>query len=326
MSSNKEKKLLDEVRDILRLKHYSIHTERSYCDWIKKYVLYHKMTSRQDLNGGERKIEQFLTYLAVEKNIAPATQNQAMNALVFLYKKVLRVELHDVIDAVRATKKTTIPVVMTREEVRQILTVMEGVPQLIVKILYGSGLRVMEAVRLRVQDIDYNMKQICVRSGKGAKDRITTFSDTVIPLLENHLAKVKVLHEQDLNQGFGAVYLPYALERKYPHAEKEFNWQYIFPSRNLSKDPRSGKMRRHHVDPSVVNKAIKVAAKKTGIKKRISAHTFRHSFATHLLERGTDIRTIQALLGHKDVATTMVYTHVLQQGGHGVASPLDDLL
>jgi integron integrase len=325
MSSEKEKKLLDEVRDVLRLKHYSIHTERSYCDWIKKYVLFHHMTSRQDLVNGEQKIEQFLTHLAVNKNIAPATQNQAMNALVFLYKKVLKVPLNDEINAVRAAKKLNIPVVMTREEVRQVITVMEGVPQLIVKILYGSGLRIMEAVRIRVQDVDYSMKQICVRSGKGGKDRITTFSETIIPFLDNHLAKVKTLHEQDLAEGYGAVYLPYALSRKYLNAENEFNWQYVFPSRNLSQDPRSGKTRRHHVDPSVVNKAIKTAAKKVGIKKRISAQTFRHSFATHLLERGTDIRTIQALLGHKDVATTMIYTHVLQQGGHGVASPLDDL-
>lgn len=325
MSNEKDKKLLDEVKDVLRLKHYSIHTERSYCDWIKKFVLFHKMTSRQDLVDGEKKIEQFLTHLAVNKNIAPATQNQAMNALVFLYKKVLKVPLDDEINAVRAAKKMNIPVVMTREEVRQVITVMEGVPQLIVKILYGSGLRIMEAVRIRVQDIDYSMKQICVRSGKGAKDRITTFSEKIIPFLDNHLAKVKALHEQDLAGGYGAVYLPYALSRKYPNAENEFNWQYIFPSRNLSQDPRSGKTRRHHVDPSVVNKAIKTAVKKVGIKKRISAHTFRHSFATHLLEKGTDIRTIQALLGHKDVATTMIYTHVLQQGGHGVVSPLDDL-
>lgn len=325
MSSEKEKMLLDEVKDVMRLKHYSIHTERSYCDWIKKFVLFHKMTSRQDLNNGEQKIEQYLTYLAVKRNIAPATQNQAMNALVFLYKKVLKIPLNEEINAVRASKKSNIPVVMTREEVRQVVTSMEGVPQLIAKILYGSGLRIMEAVRIRVQDVDYNMKQICVRSGKGAKDRITTFPETIIPLLDNHLTKVKALHEQDLARGYGAVYLPYALSRKYPNAEKEFNWQYIFPSKNLSKDPRSEKTRRHHVDPSVVNKAIKTAVKKIGIRKKISAHTFRHSFATHLLERGTDIRTIQALLGHKDVATTMIYTHVLQQGGHGVASPLDDL-
>jgi len=183
----------------------------------------------------------------------------------------------------------------------------------------------MEALRLRIQDIDYQMKQIGVRSGKGAKDRITTFPASVIPFLENHIARVKILHEQDLAGGFGAVYLPHALSRKYPNAEKQFNWQYLFPSRSLSKDPRSGVIRRHHLDPSPVNKAIKTAVGTAGIRKRITAHTFRHSFATHLLERGTDIRTIQALLGHKDVATTMIYTHVLQQGGHGVLSPLDDL-
>ncbi len=325
MSTKKDEMLLDEVRDVMRLKHYSIHTERSYCDWIKRYVTYHKMSSRHDLENGEKKIEQFLTHLAVKTNIAPATQNQAMNALVFLYKKVLKVPLTEEINAVRAPKKINIPVVMTRDEVRQVITIMEGVPQLIVKILYGSGLRIMETVRLRIQDIDYRMKQISVRSGKGAKDRITTFPESIIPLLENHLAKVKIVHEQDIAQGHGAVYLPYALARKYPKAEKEFNWQYVFPSRNLSKDPRSGATRRHHIDPSVVNKAIKRAVKKNGIKKRLSAHTFRHSFATHLLERGTDIRTIQALLGHKDVSTTMIYTHVLQQGGHGVLSPLDDL-
>jgi len=317
--------LLEEVRDFMRLKHYSIHTERTYCDWITRYVHYHKMLKREDLQEGEKKIEIFLTHLAVEKNVAPSTQNQAMNALVFLYKEVLKIPLQEEINAIRARKKTNIPVVLTREEVRQVIDIMEGIPQLVVKLLYGSGLRIMEAVRLRVKDIDYKMKQLTVRSGKGAKDRVTTFPQTIISLLENHLAKVKILHHQDLAKGYGEVYLPYALERKYPHAAKEWGWQYVFPSRQLSTDPRSAKIRRHHVDPSVVNKAVKASAKKIELKKQISAHTFRHSFATHLLERGTDIRTIQALLGHKDVSTTMVYTHILQQGGHGVPSPLDDL-
>jgi len=283
------------------------------------------MTSQEDLQDAERKIEQFLTHLAVDSNVSPSTQNQAMNALVFLYRKVLKQPLNEEINAVRAAKRTNIPVVMIREEVRRIINLMEGTPQLIVKLLYGSGLRIIEAVRLRVKDIDYQMKQLTVRSGKGAKYRFTTFPESIIPLLENHLAKVKILHEQDLAQGHGEVYLPYALGRKYRNAGIEWGWQYVFPSRNVSKDPGSGKIRRHHVDPSVVNKAIKVVAGKIGLKKQISAHTFRHSFATHLLERGTDIRTIQALLGHKDVSTTMIYTHVLQQGGHGVLSPLDDL-
>jgi len=325
MSSYKEKKLIDEVRDVMRLKHYSIHTERTYIDWIRRYIKYHRMTNRNDLNEGEHKIEQFLTHLAVDRDIAPSTQNQAMNALVFLYKKVLKTPLDKEINAVRAKKKVTVPVVMTREEVRQVIKFMEGTPQLIVKLLYGSGLRVMEAVRLRVKDIDYKMKQLIVRSGKGGKDRITTFPELIIPLLENHLGKVGIIHQQDLSQGLGEVYLPYALARKYKNAGKEWGWQYIFPSRRISTDPRSKIVRRHHVDPSVVNKAIKIAARKLGFNKQISAHTFRHSFATHLLERGTDIRTIQALMGHKDVSTTMIYTHVLQQGGHGVLSPLDDL-
>jgi integron integrase len=325
MSTQNQKRLLDEVREFMRLKHYSIHTERTYCEWIRRYVKYHQMEGREDLQGGEKKIEQFLTHLAVKSNVSPATQNQAMNALVFLYKRVLKEPLQDEINAVRAPRKVNIPVVLTREEVRQLIDIMENTPQLIVKLLYGSGLRIMEAVRLRVKDIDYQMKQVTVRSGKGAKDRVTTFPSSIIPLLENHLAKVEILHQQDLRQGYGEVSLPYALARKYPNAGQEWGWQYLFPSRQLSTDPSSGKVRRHHVDPSVVNKAIKVAVKKLGLKKTISAHTFRHSFATHLLERGTDIRTIQALLGHKDVSTTMVYTHVLQQRGHGVLSPLDDL-
>jgi len=283
------------------------------------------MTSRQDLIDGEAKIEAFLTHLAVDKAVASSTQNQAMNALVFLYRHVLKQSLDQEINAVRASRNIKIPVVMTKEEVAQIITLMEGVPQLVVKLLYGSGLRIMEAVRLRVQDIDYNFKQITVRSGKGAKDRVTTFPTSIIPLLQNHFAKARTIHNRDPDQGYGEVYMPNALARKYPNAAKEWNWQYVFPARNLAVDPRSGKVRRHHVDPSVVNKAIKAAVRTVGLAKRISAHTFRHSFATHLLQRGTDIRTIQALLGHKDVTTTMIYTHVLQQGGHGVPSPLDDL-
>ena len=309
----------------MRLHHYSIHTERTYCGWIKRYIHYHSMTSREELINGEAKIEAFLTHLAVDKVVSSSTQNQAMNALVFLYKQVFKKSLDGNINAVRARKKVNIPVVMTREEVAQVITLMEGTPQLVAKLLYGSGLRITEALRLRVQDIDYELKHITVRSGRGEKDRVTTFPVSVIPLLENHLSRVRVIHEQDLAQGYGEVYMPYALARKYPDAAKEWNWQYVFPARNLSTDPLSGKIRRHHVDPSVINKAIKIAARKAGLTKQVSAHTFRHSFATHLLQRGTDIRTIQALLGHKDVSTTMIYTHVLRQGGHGVPSPLDFL-
>jgi integron integrase len=321
----KERKLLDEVLDVMRLHHYSIHTERTYCDWIKRYIRHHRMTDRQDLIDGEVKIEAFLTHLAVDKAVSPSTQNQAMNALVFLYKRVLKRPLDGTINAVRATKKVNVPVVMSREEVARIIALMEGTPQLVVKLLYGSGLRILEALRLRVQDIDYEFKQLTVRSGKGARDRVTPFPSSAIALFQNHLSRVKVIHEQDLDHGHGEVYMPHALARKYPNAAKEWNWQYVFPARNLAIDPRSGTVRRHHVDPSVVNKAIKMAVRKAELTKRISAHTFRHSFATHLLQRGTDIRTIQALLGHKDVSTTMIYTHVLQQGGQGVPSPLDDL-
>jgi integron integrase len=248
-----------------------------------------------------------------------------MNALVFLYKRVLAKPLDEVIDAVRAERKVNVPVVLTREEVSRVIAVLDGVPQLIVKLLYGSGLRILEAVRVRVKDVDFAMKQVTVRSGKGEKDRFTTLPASLIPLLENQLRRVKAFHEQDLAAGHGAVYLPYALERKYPGAARDWSWQYLFPARDVSTDPRSGVVRRHHVDPAVVNKAIKVAARRVGLTKVISAHSFRHSFATHLLQRGTDIRTIQELLGHADLATTMIYTHVIQQGGQGVPSPLDDL-
>jgi integron integrase len=270
-------RLLDQVRNVLRLHHYSIHTERSYIDWIKRYIHFHQMRCREDLADGEKKIEAFLTDLAVRGKVAASTQNQAMNALVFLYKKVLAKPLDEVIDAVRAERKVNVPVVLTREEVSKVVAVMEGVPQLIVKLLYGSGLRILEAVRLRVKDVDFAMKQVTVRSGKGEKDRFTTLPASLIPLLQNHLRRVKGFHEQDLAEGHGAVYLPYALERKYPGAARDWSWQYLFPARDVSTDPRSGVVRRHHVDPAVVNKAIKVAAGRAGLTKVISAHSFRQN-------------------------------------------------
>src|SRR6266849_2408053 len=259
-TGSQQPKLLDDVRKVLRLHHYSIHTERSYVEWIVRFVRFHGMRSRADLCPADKKI--------------------------------------------------TVPVVLTCEEVAAVLSLMDGTAQVVAKLLYGSGLRIMEAVRLRDKDIDYQMKQLTVRAGKGDKDRFTTFPATLTPLLQNHLAGVKTLHQQGLAQGHGAVYLPHALARKHPNAAKEWGWQYVFPARNLSIDPRSTLTRRHHVDPSVINKAIKVAVRRAGLTKHISAHTFRHSFATHLLQRGTDIRTIQHLLGHTDVATTMIYTHV----------------
>ena len=324
-SQNSKTNLLTETRELMRRLHYSIHTERAYCDWITRYIRFHHMQVREALFiEPEKKVEDYLTYLALQANVAASTQNQAFNALVFLYKQVLKHTLAGV-QATRTRKEPRIPVVLTREEVKQILSLLEGTPALLVKLLYGCGLRITEAVRLRVQDIDYGYKQITVRNGKGMKDRVTPFPASVAPLLQNHLERVKAIHTQDLAAGYGTVYLPYALARKYPNAEKEWNWQYVFPSRNLSADPRSGIIRRHHTDQSVVNKAIKQAMYKVGIPKKVSAHTFRHSFATHLLQRGTDIRTIQSLLGHKDLETTMIYTHVLKQGGEGVMSPLDDL-
>ena len=319
-------KLLDELHNVMRRRHYSIHTERSYADWIKRYIHYYHMQNRQELvENKNRKVEDYLSYLAVHGNVAPATQNQALNALVFLYRHILQAPLGDDLRAERATKKTRIPVVMTREEVAQVIAAMDGVPHLIVKLLYGSGLRMAEVLRLRIQEVDFSMKQLTVRGGKGDKDRVTTFPASVIPMLTNHLRRVKLIHENDLKLGYGEVYLPPALARKYKNAAREWGWQYFFPSSQRSVDPLSGMTRRHHVDPSVVNKAIKRAVRLVGIDKRITAHTFRHSFATHLLQRGTDIRTIQALLGHNDVKTTEIYTHLLRQGGQGVISPLDDL-
>lgn len=325
LQGEKKKKILDEVRDVLRAGHYSRNTEKAYCDWIKRYILFHKMKSRADLACGEEKIGRFLDNLVIEKNISVATQKQALNALVFLYKKVLNDPLPLAINVLRSAKKRKMPTVLSREEVQSILDIMVGAPQLIAKLLYGSGLRMSEAVRLRVRDIDFAMKQVLVRNGKGNKDRVTTLSSSLVPLLQNHLVRVRTVHGRDVSMGFGEAYLPAALARKYGKAVKDFGWQYVFPAGSMSKDPRTGKIRRHHVDRSVVRKAIKSAAMRAGVEKGVTGHTFRHSFATHLLQRGTDIRTIQALLGHNDVETTMIYTHVLQQGGHGVASPLDDL-
>jgi integron integrase len=318
-------KLLDEVRDLLRRRHYSIHTERSYVDWIRRYVAFHNMKSRADMTDAETKINSFLTHLARDLKVAASTQNQALNALVFLYKQVLNYDLDGKIHAERAYRSPKIPVVLDREETARILNVMEGVSQLVVKLLYGSGLRIAEALRLRVHDIDFKLKAITVHDGKGAKDRVTTFSEKLSIPLQDHLNRTKLLHEQDLSEGFGEVYLPHGLERKYRQAAKEWHWQYLFPASQRSVDPRSGKVRRHHLDPSSINALIRRAVRTLGIQKQVSAHTFRHSFATHLLQRGTDIRTIQSLLGHQDVNTTMIYTHVLQQGAQGVVSPLDNL-
>ena len=322
--------LLEQMRQVLRLHHYAIRTERAYCEWVRRYVVFHGMKSRADLADGARKVEDFLTHLAVGQQVAAATQNQALNALLFLYDRVLEAPLQGV-DAVRAQRPTRVLTVLSPEEARQVIGLMSGPAQLVVKLLYGSGLRLMEALRLRVQEVDFKLLEVVVREGKGFKDRITPLAVSLAGPLQEHLVRVRARWETDRQAGLAGVWLPGALERKYPNAGKEWGWQWVFPSARVSVDPRgngsqgtaSPTMRRHHLDPATVDKAIKAAVTKAGITKRVSSHTFRHSFATHLLQRGTDIRTIQDLLGHADVSTTMIYTHVLRQGGMGVKSPLD---
>jgi integron integrase len=315
------KRLLDQVRDAIRLKHYSIRTEQAYVDWITRYILFHNKRHPKDMGAPE--VQAFLTHLAVDLKVSASTQNQALCALLFLYREVLHQELEGPIDSVRAHGHRRLPTVLTKDEALRVIACMSGVHQLMAKLLYGSGLRLMECVRLRVKDLDFGQHLIVVRDGKGEKDRITMLPDAVVPPLQEHLQRVKLIHENDLKQGYGSVYLPYALERKLTGASKEWGWQYVFPSDRLSTDPRSGVTRRHHVDESGLQKAVREAARMAGIAKRVTCHTFRHSFATHLLEAGYDIRTVQELLGHKDVKTTMIYTHVLNRGGLAVRSPLD---
>jgi integron integrase len=315
-------KRLEEVRTVLRRHHDSMHTERSSGEWIVRFVRCHGLRSRPDLFPATPQIEAFLTDLAVPSHVAPATPNQAMHALVLLDTRVLNHALEGRIHVVRAAQKRHVPVVMTRAAV---ISLLDGTAQLVANLLYGSGVRLLETVRLRIKDIDGPMKPLTVRSGQGDKDWCPTVPATLTPLLQNHLAGVKTWHQQESAQGHGAVSLPHALARKSPPAAKAWGWPSVFPARNLSVDPRSGITRRHHGAPSVTTKAIKVAVRRAGLTKPISAQTFRHAVATHRLPRGTDIRTMQPWLGHHDVATTMISTHILQQGGQGVPSPLDDL-
>ena len=314
---------MDQVSDVMRLKHYAFRTEQTYVSWIKRFIFFHDKKHPKEM--GELEVEAFLTWLAVEKHVSKSTQNQAFNALIFLYREVLKRPLEGRIDAVRSSKKQRLPIVMSKEETQRVLSGMSGTTQLMAKLLYGSGLRLMECIRLRIKDIDFEINEIRVHSGKGDKDRLVPLPESIKPALKIHLERVKLIHENDLSKGYGEVYLPHALDRKYPNAGKEWTWQYVFPSTKLSRDPRKNIIRRHHMDPSSLDRAIKRAAKLANITKQISSHTFRHSFATHLLQTGTDIRTIQSLLGHNDVSTTMIYTHVLRQGGQGVKSPLDSL-
>lgn len=316
------KKLLDQVSDALRVKHYSFRTEKTYIEWIRRFILFHNKRHPKEMGADE--IQAFITYLATERTVSASTQNQALSAVMFLYRHVLKKEVDIPANVFRAQKSKTLPVVLTQQEARAVINGMSGIPQLMTKILYGSGIRLAECLRLRVKDIDFGNRQIMIRDGKGEDDRVTILPASLIPLLEAHLNNVKVTHQKDLKEGFGETSLPEALAKKYPNAAKEWMWQYVFPASVRSVDPISKRTKRHHLDPSVLQKAIRQSALATGLTKPVSPHTFRHSFATHLLQSGYDIRTVQELLGHKDVKTTMIYTHVLQRGGLAVRSPLDD--
>ncbi len=315
---------LDRVREVIRTRQYSIRTEEFYTHWVKRFILFHDKRHPKEL--GETGVAEFLTHLAVKRQVSPATQNQALNALVFLYRHVLDRPLGDILGTVRAKRPERLPVILTRTEVRQLFAHLDGPHWLPACLLYGSGLRLMECIRLRVKDLDFDHRAITVRCGKGGKDRVVTLPDPCIEPLKQQLALVSRLHNKDLQDGFGAVWLPHALAHKYPCAATSFGWQYVFPASKRSVDPRSGVTRRHHVDESCLQRAIKLAVRKAGITKPASCHTLRHCFATHLLERGMDIRTVQEQLGHKDVRTTQIYTHVLRRGGNAVVSPLADIL
>lgn len=322
MNSTPPRKLLDVVRETIRLKHYSYRTEQTYLDWMKRYLLFHDKKHPHEM--GAEEIRAFLSHLAVERKVAAATQNQALNAILFLYREVLTIDLGNIGDYLRAKRPKRLPTVLAKAEVQSVIKHLSGVERLVIQLLYGSGLRLSEALSLRVKDVDFAQSQLIIRDTKGKEDRVTPLPQQIQPALKEHLQFVQRLHQQDLERGYGSVYLPYALAKKYPTADREWIWQYIFPSYTLSQDPRSGKTRRHHLHESTIQKALKKAVQHSGVPKRVSCHTFRHSFATHLLQNSYDIRTVQELLGHKDVRTTMIYTHVLARGGRGVRSPLDD--
>ncbi|MGB9180735.1 MAG: integron integrase [Pyrinomonadaceae bacterium] len=313
--------LLDQVRDRIRTLHYSIRTEEAYLKWIREFIIFHG--KRHPSEMGAKDIGTFLSYLATERKIAASTQNQALSALLFLYKEVLNQEIEWVRDVERAKRSQRLPVVFTKEETQAVLGHLREEKWLMASLLYGSGLRLMECVRLRIKDVDFAQQQITVRDGKGGKDRVTMLPHLLVEPLQRQLQRAKALYERDISEGYGQVSLPYALARKYSAAEREWSWQYVFPANKRSVDPRTGREQRHHIAETGLQKAVKSAIRAADINKPGSCHTFRHSFATHLLEAGYDIRTIQELLGHADVQTTMIYTHVLNRGGKGVRSPLD---
>lgn len=314
-------KLLDKVSEVIKVKHYSKRTEEAYKRWIKEFVIFNK--KKHPIFMGEKEISSFINYLAVSLHVSASTQNQAMNAILFLYREVLKQKIGWLDDVKRVKRIKHLPVVYSKEEARLVLDHLDGVYNLIGSLLYGSGLRLSECLKMRVKDLDFAYKQIVVRDGKGEKDRVTTLPEKMIPLLKQHLKKVKKQHDLDLKKGLGETVLPYALRKKYPNESKMFKWQYCFPSKTMVYSTKDKIKYREHVHASTAQKEIRRAVLESGINKQGTPHTFRHSFATHLLENGYDIRTVQELLGHKDVRTTMIYTHVLKQGGLGVKSPLD---
>jgi len=314
-------KLLDQTRDLIRTRHYSRRTEESYVYWIRKYIFFHN--KRHPAEMGADEVSRFLTHLAVDQRVAASTQNQALAAILFLYRHVLKQDLPWLENVERAKRPARVPIVLTREETQSLLSQLSETRWIMASLLYGAGLRLRECLSLRVKDIDFAYHQILVHDGKGEKERLTMLPSTLVKPLQRHLSRVKALHERDLREGYGQVFLPYALARKYRSAAGEWGWQYVFPAAKRSRDPVTGTTRRHHVGDWVLQKAVKDGLRAANINKSASCHTLRHSFATHLLEAGYDIRTVQELLGHKDVRTTMIYTHVLNRGGKGVRTPLD---
>ena len=309
------------MRAEIRLRHYSLRTEYTYVDWARRYIFFHNKRHPKEMGPAE--VQAFLSHLAVERNVSASTQNQAKAALLFLYREVLSIELPWLDEVIAAKTAKRLPVVLTPVEMRKLLDAMSGTMGLITRLLYGTGMRLLEGLRLRVKDVEFSRREIIVREGKGNKDRVTVLPENLILPLQAHLEKVKALHERDLDAGFGNVFLPDALAVKYPHAAKSWGWQFVFPSTSRSIDPRSGVERRHHIYETSVQRAVREASRLAEIHKPVSPHVLRHSFATHLLQAGYDIRTVQELLGHADVSTTMIYTHVLNKGGRGVTSPLD---
>ncbi|HBB18351.1 MAG TPA: integron integrase [Syntrophus sp. (in: bacteria)] len=316
-------KLLDQLREAMKSRHYSHRTVETYCHWVKRFIFFHNV--RHPAEMAEPEINAFLTHLAVKDKVSSSTQNQALSALLFLYRYVINRKIGDLGEVIRARRPTRLPVVMAREEVKAVLSHLSGDKWLMASLMYGAGLRLMECLRLRIQDIDFSRNEITVRDGKGAKDRITMLPELLKQPLRSHLAEAKTIHEKDIKAGWGSVLMPDALDRKYPNAPREWRWQWVFPQESRWKNTRTGEEGRHHVHETLIQRAVREAVLKAGIVKHIGCHTFRHSFATHLLEDGYDIRTIQELLGHKNVNTTMIYTHVLNKGGYGVRSPIDGL-